>query len=146
MEVRIFVEKWNIYESHIFAISLVQTCRLETTTLCLYTRLRVKKNFNFINILIIINVNVWLLCAHLVMTSIILRTRRTTCQYKVCYALQFYVPADFLFFAFWRFEKPVLHIFPFRPTSYVLIRFRGLEVRNRVKKLYYVKYFIYVES
>jgi len=39
VEVRILVEKWNIYEGHIFARSLLQTCRLETTSLCLNARL-----------------------------------------------------------------------------------------------------------
>ena len=43
VEVRILVEKWNIYEAHIFPRPLLHTCRLETTSLCLNTRLRVKK-------------------------------------------------------------------------------------------------------
>jgi len=33
VEFRILVEKWNVYEGHIFPISLLQTCRLETTSL-----------------------------------------------------------------------------------------------------------------
>ena len=38
-----FVKKWNMYEVHIFPRSLKQTCRLETTPLCLNTRLGVNK-------------------------------------------------------------------------------------------------------
>ena len=45
VEVRIVVEKWNIYEAHIFPRPLLQTCRLEATTLFLNTRLRVNKKF-----------------------------------------------------------------------------------------------------
>ena len=43
------VEKLNIYEDHIFPRSLLQTCRLETTSLCLNTRLRVNKKFPYSN-------------------------------------------------------------------------------------------------
>ena len=45
VEVRIVVEKWNIYEAHIFPRPLLQTCRLETTPFCLNNWLCVKKNF-----------------------------------------------------------------------------------------------------
>jgi len=38
VEGRILVEKWNEYESHIFQRLLLQTCGLETTSLCLNTR------------------------------------------------------------------------------------------------------------
>ena len=40
-----FLKKWNMYESHIFERPLQQTCRLETTLLCLCTRLRLNKKF-----------------------------------------------------------------------------------------------------
>ena len=70
VEVRFLVEKWIIYEAHIFRKSLVRTCRLETNSLCLITRLRVNKNFYNLIIFIEINLNVWYLCAHPVMTSI----------------------------------------------------------------------------
>jgi len=36
-EVRILVEKWNIYEAHIIPRPLLQKCRLERTMLCLNT-------------------------------------------------------------------------------------------------------------
>jgi len=69
-----------MYEVHIFPRALQQTCRLETTTLCLNTWLRVKKIFKIHIYFIEINVNVYLLCAHHVMTSIFLHTRRPNCQ------------------------------------------------------------------
>ena len=37
------------------------------------------------------------------------------------------------FFAFWEVEKHVFHITSFRPTSYVLMRLKWLEVSNRVR-------------
>jgi hypothetical protein len=40
---RIYVYKWNIYETHIFQGSFVETCWLEKTSLCLNTRLSIKK-------------------------------------------------------------------------------------------------------
>ena len=45
VELRILVGKWNIYEAHIFSRPLIQTCRLETTSLFLNTRLLVNKKF-----------------------------------------------------------------------------------------------------
>jgi len=39
------VKKWNMYEAHIFPRPLQHTCRLETTSLCLNTRLGVNKKF-----------------------------------------------------------------------------------------------------
>jgi hypothetical protein len=53
VEVRILVEKWNIYEAHIFPRSLIQTCWLETIPLCLCTRLSLNKkfpNFHYFNL------------------------------------------------------------------------------------------------
>ena len=67
-----FVKKWNMYEAHIFPRPLQQTCSLETTPLCLNTRLRVNINFKIDINFIEINVNVCLLCAHHEMTSIII--------------------------------------------------------------------------
>ena len=64
-----------MYEAHIFPRPLQQTCRLETTPLCLNTRLQLKNFKNHINF-IEINVNVCLLCAHHVITIVILHTRR----------------------------------------------------------------------
>ena len=60
-------------------------------------RLRVNKKFQIHKNFIKVNVNVCLLFAHNVMTSIILHTRITNCQYNVCYAHGFYVSADFHF-------------------------------------------------
>jgi hypothetical protein len=67
-------------EAHIFPRPLQQTCRLETSPLCLNTRLRVKKNLKFHINFIEINENVCLLCTQRVMTSIILHTRRPDCK------------------------------------------------------------------
>jgi len=47
MEVRILVEKWNECEVHIFPKPLLQTWRLETTSLCLNNQLLVKNIFIF---------------------------------------------------------------------------------------------------
>ena len=80
VEVRILVEKWNVYEGHIFPRPLLQTRRLETTSLCLNTRLFVNNYFRIIIIFIEINVNVCLLCSHHVMTRLILHTRRPNCH------------------------------------------------------------------
>ena len=46
VEVRFLVEKWNIYKAHIFPRPLLQTCRWETTSLCLNTRLIVNKKLS----------------------------------------------------------------------------------------------------
>ena len=40
----------------------------------------------------------------------------------------------------------VFHITPFRPTCYVLMRLKWLEVSNRVRNWNKVKYFIFAES
>jgi len=80
VEVRILVEKWNVYEVQIFPRPLLQTCRLETTSLCLNTRLDLTKNFQILIIFIEINVHVSILCAHQVMTNIIPQVRRPNCQ------------------------------------------------------------------
>ena len=71
-----FCKKWNMYEAHIFPRPIQQTCRLETTPLCLNTLLRDKKIFKIHINFIEININVCLLCDHRVMTSLILHTRR----------------------------------------------------------------------
>ena len=46
VEARILVEKWNVYEGHIFQRPLLQTCRLETTSLSLNIRLLVNKKIS----------------------------------------------------------------------------------------------------
>ena len=69
-----------MYEAHILPRPLQQTWRLETAPLCLNTRLRVNKNFEIHINFIEINVNVCLLCAHRVMTCVILHTRRPNSQ------------------------------------------------------------------
>jgi hypothetical protein len=76
VQFRILVEKWNVCEGHILRIPLLQTCRLETTSLCLNTRLFLNKKFPNSHYFTEINVNVCLLCAHQAITSIIFNTRR----------------------------------------------------------------------
>ena len=140
---RIFVEKWNIYETQICQRSLLQTCSLETI-FRLHNRLGVNKNFQFLIIFIEINVNVCLLCVHHVMTSIILHTPRSNCKKKVCYALGFMF--HLIFFRILGAEKHVFHIAPFRPTRYVLKSFRYLDVTNPVRNRNKVKNVVYVGS
>jgi len=77
---RILVVKWNIYEAHIFPRPLVQTCRLETTSICLNTRLGVIKKFPDSHYFYWIYCKHLSFCAHTVMTSIILHTRSPNCQ------------------------------------------------------------------
>ena len=45
VEVKLLVEKWNVFDGHIFTKPLLQTCRLETTSMCLITRILVNNNF-----------------------------------------------------------------------------------------------------
>ena len=118
---------------------------METTSLCLNTRLLVKINFQILILFIEINVNVCLLCDHHLMKGIILHTRKPTCQLKVSYALGFSVSADF-YFAFWGAEMHVIHIVPFRPTMYVPKRFRYLKVSYLLRNWDNIENIIYVGS
>ena len=135
-----------MYEAHIFPRPLQQTCSLETTPLCLNIRLSVnnsiKIQINFIGI----NVKVCLLCAPHIMKSIILHTRRPNCQIKSLLRTWFLCFVWLSFFAFWEAEKHDIHITPFRPTSYILMRLKWLEVSNRERNWNKIKNFIFVES
>ena len=111
---------------------------METTSLCLNTRLLVKKNFQILILFIEINVNVCLLCDHHLMKGIIINTRRPTCKLKVSYALGFSVSADF-FFAFWGAGMLVIHIVPFRTSRNALKNFRCLDISNRLRNWNKVK-------
>ena len=136
VEFRILVEKWYVYEGHIFPRPLLQTCRLETISLCLNKRLRVK-NIQILIIFIEIDVNVCLLCAPHVMKSIILHTRRPVNKKSVT---RLFLCFGWLsFFAFWEAEKHVFHIAPFPPKSYVLITLKCLDVSNRERNWKKVK-------
>jgi len=112
VEVRIIVEKLNVYEGHIFPSPFLKTCRLETTSLYLNTRLFVNKNFQILKIFIEINLNFCLLCAHHVIKSLILHTRDLTVNKK---SVTHFVSCFswFYFFAFWVAEKHVFHIVQF---------------------------------
>ena len=101
--------------------------------LCLNTRLRVNKKYQNSHYFIEINVNVCLLCAHHLMSSIILHTRRPNCQQRSLLRTWFLCFSWLSFFAFWETEMHVFHFTPFRPTSYVLMILKWLEVSNRVR-------------
>ena len=92
-----FCKEWNMYEAHIFPRPLQQTCGLETTPFCLNTPLSVKKNFKIHINFYEINLNVCLLCAPHVMTSIILHTRRLTVNKKSVTHLVFMFRLTFIF-------------------------------------------------
>ena len=97
VEVRILSKKVKYVWSSHFPEAITTNMQFGNDSLCLNTRLRVNKKFKIHIIVIPINVNVCLLCAHHVMSSIILHTRRPNCQYKVSYALGVYVSAHFHF-------------------------------------------------
>jgi hypothetical protein len=132
LEVRILVEKWNVYDGHIFWRPLLKTCILETTSLCLHTGIIVKVNFLTLIIFFQINVKVCLLCVYHVMTSIILHTRRHN-SIKSLLRTWFLCFSWFCFFAFWIAEEHVFHIVPFRPMRNVLKGFKCLGVLNRLR-------------
>jgi hypothetical protein len=96
VEVGILVGKWNIYEAHVFSRSLVQTCWMETTSLCLNTQLRVKiflhSHYFYWNLGNPLN----FMCSPL-MTSIIFHTRGHKTQENVSYALIFMFKLMFIF-------------------------------------------------
>ena len=97
VEVRIIVEKLNVYEGHIFPSPFLKTCRLETTSLYLNTRLFVNKNFQILKIFIEINLNFCLLCAHHVIKSLILHTRDLTVNKNSVTHLVFIFRLTFIF-------------------------------------------------
>ena len=138
-----FENKWNMYDAYIFPRPLPQTCRLETTSVCLNTRLVVNKKFSNSHFFIEIIVKGWHLCAHHVMRSIVLHARRPNCQLKSLTHLVFMI-CWFWFFAFWEEEKHVFNFVPFRPTRYVLKILRCLEVSNRVSNWNKVKNNVYL--
>jgi len=64
-----------------------------------------------------INLNICLLCANHVMTSIILHSLRPNCQSKVFYAIGFYVSAYFLFSHFEALKRTFFTSFHFAPRA-----------------------------
>ena len=144
VEFIILVEKWNVCEDHILRIPLLQTCRLETTSLCLNTRLFVNKKFPNPLYFIEINVNVCLLCAHQVITSIIFNTRRPVNKKSVTHMVFRF--QRIFFFRILRSWKARFNIVPFLPPRYVLKSFMCLEVSNGVRNWNKIKKKIYVRS
>ena len=142
VEVTILVVKCNVYEGHMFTRPLLQTCRLETTFLCLNIRLIGNNNFQILIIFIEINVNVCLLCAHHVMEGIILHIVDLTVNKMSVTHLAFM----FRWFSF-RILRSWKARFSHRsisPRRYVLKSFRCLEVSNHVRNWNKVKNNIYV--
>jgi len=85
VNVRILVEMWNIYESHIFQMSLVQTWWLETTFFVFKNPLKYKI-FSKLSLSL---GNRFTLCAHPLITSIIIHIRTPNAQENVSYVLGF---------------------------------------------------------
>ena len=85
VDVWIPVKLWNKYISHIFPMTLIQICWLETKLLCLNNQLSVNKNFQILIPFIKIKVTLWLLCAHPLMTCIIFHTLRPNSQGNISY-------------------------------------------------------------
>jgi len=97
MEVRIHSKKLKYVWSSQFPEAITTNMQIENDSFVFKYPVTCKNNFKILINIIEINVNVFLVCAHHVMTSIIIHTRRPNCQYNVCYALGFYVSADFHF-------------------------------------------------
>ena len=143
VEVRILVEKWNVLEGHIFSMPLLQTSRLETTSLFLNTLLLVKKNFQILFFILKLMHKFAFMCSP--------RNDKYNPSYsknklsiKSLLRTWFLCFSRFYFFHIWGAEKHVFHIFPFCPTRYVLKIFRCLDVSNRVRNWNKVKNNIYV--
>ena len=94
VEILILEEKWNKYESHIFPRSLLQTCWLEKTSLCLNTRLNVNNELpNSHYLLWNLGNRLTFICSPL-LTSIIFHPRRPKTLENISYEDDFYVSAD----------------------------------------------------
>ena len=120
VEVRILCKKVKYVWRSQFPEDIKQICRLETTPLCLNTRLPANKNFKMQINFIEINVNVCLLCAHHVMTSIILHTRRPVNKNSLTHFVFMY-QLTIIFRILRSWKARFLHT-PFRRTSYVQMR------------------------
>jgi hypothetical protein len=146
VEVRILVEKWNIHEAHIFQSSLVQLRWLETTSLCLNTRLNVIKKFsNYHYIYWNLGNRLSFMCSP-PNDKCNLSYSRTQHSRKRQLRTWFLCFSWCSFFAFWAAEKQLFHISPFRSKSYVLKSFVCFDVSNRVSNWYKGKHLIFVGS
>ena len=123
MEVRYLVEKWNIYDAHIFTRSLVQTCSFESSSLFLHSRLRVNKKFPNSHYFFETNINPWLLGAHLLKTSIILHSRRSVNKKNVMH-LGYMFHLIFFFRILWSWKARLSH----RSISHNEVRTKEVQV------------------
>ena len=144
VEVRILCKKVKYVWSSHFPEAITTNMQIGYESFVFEYPVTCKKKFTIQINFIEINVNVCLLWAHHVMTSIILHTRRSNCQKISVAHLVFMFQLTFIF-RILRSWKARYHITPFRPTSYVLMRLKWLEVSNRVRNWNKVKNFIFVE-
>jgi len=144
VEVRILVEKWDVYEGYIFPS---QSCKhTDWKRLpCLNTRLLVNKKFQISHYLY------WNWCKRLSFMCSTRNDNYNPSYSKLLLSIESLLRTWFLcfswlsFFAFGGAEKQVFHIVPFCSTRYVLKFFRCVEVSNRVRIWNKVKN-IYVRS
>ena len=116
VEVRILCKKLKYVWSSHFPDAITTNMQIGNDSFVFNTRLGVNKYYKIHINFFEINVNICLLCAHRVTTSIILHTRWSNCN-NVCYALVVFRFSWLSFFVFWVAVKHVFHITPFRPTS-----------------------------
>jgi hypothetical protein len=125
---------------------LLQTCRLETTSLCLNSRLVVNKKFPNSHYFY------WNYCKRFTFMWSPRNDKYSPSCSKNYLSMKSLLRTSFLcfswfsFFAFWEAEKHVFNIVPFRPTRNVLKFFRCLAVSNRMRYRDKVKNNIYVRS
>ena len=137
MEDRYLVEKWNIYDAHIFTRSLVQTWSLESTSLCLHTRLRVNKYFQILIIFLklLLTFNCCVLTSQWQVQSFILEDLIANIKSVMHLVFMF----QLIFFRIFRSRKGRFSHRSILPTRYVLKSFRYLDVRNPVRNCYKLK-------
>ena len=154
VEFCILLEKWNIYEAQILPKSLVETCWLETTSLCLNTRLRIRKNFQILIILTEIYLIVCLLFAHSLMISIFFHTQRPNTQETVGYLLDLYVSSNIHFSHFEELKSTFFTSLHFAPRVMylnvsvvwmsVIVYRTEINAKSSLSCVRYLKYSIWI--
>ena len=117
VRVRNPVEKWNVYQVHIFPRTLLQTYRLETTSLCLNTRLLINKNFQIFTIFSWIKRKGSSFRSSLRNNKYNPSYSKTYLSIKSLYELGFYVSAEFLFSLFEELKSTFFTSFNFAPRG-----------------------------